>query len=93
MKMRNHRTTVTFSQDDLDRCNRLQEVLGTRNRSETLSIAVQMALALKTDPVATLAAAGVHFDSALSIDLADGKVVVKAYQPKGGETTDEASIH
>jgi len=84
--MRNQRTTITFSQDDLERIAQLQEILGTTSRPQTLAVAVQMALALKTDPVATLAAAGVHFDSALSIDLADGKVVVKAYQPtKGGE--------
>jgi len=81
--MRNQRTTITFSQDDLERIAQLQEILGTTSRPQTLAVAVQMALALKTDPVATLAAAGVHFDSALTIDLADGKVVVKAYQPKG----------
>jgi len=84
--MRDHRTTVTFSPDDLERCNKLQAVLGTRSRSETLSIAVQMTLALKIDPIASLAASNVQFDSAISIDFADGKVVVKAYQPlKGGE--------
>jgi len=78
--MRNQRTTITFSQDDLERIAQLQEILGTTSRPQTLAVAVQMALALKTDPVATLAAAGVHFDSALSIDLADGKVVVRACQ-------------
>jgi len=83
--MRNKRTTVTFSPDDLERIAALQGILGTRSRPETLSIAVQMALALKTDPIASLAAAGVHFDSAVSIDLADGEVRVKAYRPKGGE--------
>lgn len=74
--MRDHRTTVTFSPDDLERCNKLQEVLGTRSRSETLAIAVQMALALKTDPIATLAAAGVHFTSEISIDLTAGCVII-----------------
>jgi len=78
--MRNKRTTVTFSPDDLERIAALQGILGTRSRPETLSIAVQMALALKTDPIASLAAAGVHFESAVRIDLADGKVLVKAYQ-------------
>jgi len=84
--MRDQRTTITLSPQDLERIAQLQEILGTTSRPQTISEAVQMALALKTDPIASLVAAGVHFDSTLSIDLADGKVVVKAYQPtKGGE--------
>ena len=81
--MRDKRIGISLSPDDLKRLKELKGVLGTRNQSETVSIAVQMALALKTDPIASLAAAGVHFDSAISIDLADGKVLVGAYQPKG----------
>jgi len=78
--MRDQRTTITLSPQDLERIAQLQEILGTTSRPQTISEAVQMALALKTDPIASLVAAGVHFDSALTIDLADGKVVVRACQ-------------
>jgi len=88
--MRDRRIGISLSPGDLERLNKLKSVLGTRNQSETVSIAVQMALALKTDPIATLAAASVHFDSAISIDLADGKVVVRAYQAKRS-TEDEST--
>ena len=83
--MRDKRIGISLSPQGLERLNELKTILGTKNQSEAVDIAIQMAIALKTDPIASLAAAGVHFDSAITIDLADGKVVVKAYQPKGME--------
>jgi len=83
--MRDKRIGISLSPQSLERLNELKTILGTKNQSEAVDIAIQMAIALKTDPIASLAAAGVHFDSAITIDLADGKVVVKAYQPKGME--------
>jgi len=80
--MRHKRIGISLSPDDIDRLNQLKDILSAGSQSETVSIAIQITLALKTDPIGSLAAAGVHFDSAISIDLADGKVVVKAYQPK-----------
>ena len=83
--MRNKRVCISLTEEDLERLNKLKKILGAANQSQTASIAVQMALALKTDPIASLAAAGVHFTSEISIDLRDGKVVVGAYHHQKGE--------
>ena len=72
------RTTCYFTPADLETIERLQAVLGTGSRTETLRIAVEMTLALKTDPIRSLAAAGVHFDSAIGFEFADGKIIVRA---------------
>ena len=81
------RIGLSFSQDDLERLRALQEVLNTRNRSETVSVAVQMTLALRTDPVGSLAAAGVHFETPVSIEIRKDPHQVVVRCPQGG--TDE----
>lgn len=81
------RIGLSFSASDLDRISQLQVALGTRNRTETISVAVQLALALKTDPIGSLAAARVHFESAITIEFKDGKVLVKAPSDPDQEET------
>lgn len=72
------RIGLSFSDGDLERICQLQVALGTRNRTETIAVAVQLALALKTDPIGSLAAAGVQFESAINIELKDGQAIVRA---------------
>ena len=78
--------TYIFSKDGLERMRQLQAILEKHNWSETLAV-TEMALALETDPIAALVAAGVCFESAVIIEIADDKILVRARDEKSGEAT------